>query len=681
MSLIYQIPRPALWWLLLAQGAVILPLMQYLPLWLIAVWAVCVGWRIQVVRGVFDAPKVMVKVPLALTMVVALVLSYGKLFALEPLVALLLLAFLLKLLELQSQRDVLLLLLLGFFVASTQLLFSTSIIAFLYAIISFTFLMAAFMALHTATATHSFWHSLKTSSVITLQAIPLALVLFFIMPRIGSLWTVPLSDGNAKTGFSDSMEPGNISQLSKDYSPAFRVDFTDKKAPVQSSLYWRGLSLSSFDGRRWELPFQDRDDNMRYRRIAQEQRKHNYGWQVEFASYRRKDNSPYIDYQVMMEASFQPWLFALTTASVGAKDVLSTPDYLFLSKRPVSQRFLYQARSYPEFKRQGQSLGPSERYQNTLLPSGSNPRATALAQQWREAGDSDRRVIANAMRLFQREFAYSLQDTLLSELNPVDDFLFSRKRGYCEHFASAFVVLMRAADIPARVVLGYQGGQWNEEEKYLLVSQADAHAWAEVWLPEQGWTRVDPTSAVAPERIELGFRDYIQQSSTANEQNGFAELRQSPLLMQLQMQLDAINYSWQSWVLSYDQDQQMIFFQKVLGGQEHWRIVAVLMGASTFMLALLALWLWWRARPEAPAAELVPWLELEKKLAAGGWIREPGETPQQFSSRVSRQRPDLEVLLERYTKMAYTLLYIPIGSDQHQQLLKDLAGLRNSIRL
>ncbi|MCV6622671.1 MAG: DUF3488 and transglutaminase-like domain-containing protein [Cellvibrionaceae bacterium] len=682
MSLIYQIPRPALWWLLIAQAVVILPLMQYLPLWLLVVWAVSVGWRIQVVRGVYGAPKAIVKVPLALSMVAALVLSYGNLFALEPLVALLLLAFCLKLLELRSQRDVLLLLLLGFFVASTQLLFSTSIVAFLYALVSFASLLSALMALYSATTNNSFGPHFKQSLLLILQAIPLALVLFFVMPRIGSLWTVPLSSNTGKTGFSNSMEPGNISQLNKDYSPAFRVDFAEKKAPPQRSLYWRGLSLSGFDGRRWVLPAHERNDLVRYRRLALNQRNQKrHDWQEDFKNYQSKDRSRFIDYQVMMEASFQPWLFTLVTASVKEKDVLATKDYLFLSKRPLSQRSLYRARSYPDYKRQSESLGDGERYLNTLLPADSNPKAKAMAKEWRQRGYSDRQIINSSLELFNRDFTYSLQNAALNEQDPVDDFLFSRKRGYCEHFASAFTVLMRAADIPARVVLGYQGGQWNKDEKYLLVTQADAHAWAEVWLPNEGWTRVDPTAAVAPERIELGFRAYLEQASTAIEQYGFSDLRQSPLLAKLQLQLDAINYSWHSWILSYDQDQQMVFFQKVLGGREHWRVVAVLMGASTFMLALLALWLWWRGRPEAPAAELVPWLELEKKLAAGGWIREPGETPQQFTSRVSKQRPDLEALLERYTKMAYTLLYIPIGSDQHQQLLKDLAGLRNSIRL
>ncbi|MBB6523350.1 transglutaminase TgpA family protein [Pseudoteredinibacter isoporae] len=681
MSLVYQIPRKALWWLLIAQAAVILPLLQHLPSWLILVWTVCVAWRVQIVRGVYDAPKAMVKVPLALSMVVALIMSFGKLFALEPLVALLLLTFLLKLLELQSQRDVLLLLLLGFFVGSTQLLFSTSILAFLYAVFSFTLLLSAFMALHTATESKSLWQSLKKSSLIILQAVPLAVLMFFIMPRIGSLWTVPLSSGAGKTGFSDSMAPGNISQLNKDYSPAFRVDFADKKSPPQRELYWRGISLSAFDGRRWEISPQDRDPRHRYRRLRQQQQRFTQQWQEDFTNYRQQQGVPYVDYELMMEPSFQPWLFSMATAQVALKDVVSTNDYLFLRDSPVAQRLLYRVRSYPQFLREPEDLSRGQNFVNTQLPRGFNPRTRELVESWRQEGSSDRQIIARALRWFQGEFTYSLQDTSLAAENPVDDFLFNRQRGYCEHFSSAFVVMMRAADIPARVVLGYQGGQWNDDEKYLLVTQADAHAWAEVWLPDTGWQRVDPTNAVAPERIELGFREYIEQASAASETNGFAELRQAPWLAQMQMRLDALNYSWQSWVLSYDQEQQLIFFQKVLGGDEHWRIVAALMASATLVLAILGLWLWWRARPLPPPPELLPWLQLEQKLQRAGWQRNPAETAQQFAERIAAEKPELAGILKRYTQLAYKLLYLPANTEQQDAIVQQLRRLRNSLRL
>lgn len=681
MSLVYQIPRKALWWLLIAQAAVILPLLQYLPSWLILVWTVCVAWRVQIVRGVYDAPKAIVKVPLALIMVVALIMSFGKLFALEPLVALLLLAFLLKLLELQSQRDVLLLLLLGFFVGSTQLLFSTSILAFLYAVFSFTLLLSAFMALHMATESKSLWQSLKKSSLIIAQAVPLAILMFFIMPRIGSLWTVPMSSGTGKTGFSDSMAPGNISDLNKDYSPAFRVDFADKQSPPQRELYWRGLSLSSFDGRRWQMPLQNRNARIRYHHLRQQQRQATQQWQLDFRSYRQQAGVPSIDYEVMMEPNFRSWIFSMATAEVLLNDVISTEDFLFLRESPVSQRLLYQVRSYPQFLREPDSLNRGQRLINTQLPEGFNPQTIELVNSWQREGNTDRQIIARALRWFQGEFTYSLQDTSLASENPVDDFLFNRQRGYCEHFSSAFVVMMRAANIPARVVLGYQGGQWNKDEQYLLVTQADAHAWAEVWLPGVGWQRVDPTNAVAPERIELGFREYIEQASAASESNGFAELRQAPWLAQVQMRLDALNYSWQSWVLSYDQEQQLIFFQKVLGGDEHWRIVAALMASATFVLALLGLWLWWRARPLPPPPELLPWLQLEQKLQRAGWQREPAETAQQFAERVAAEKPELSGILERYTQLAYKLLYLPPQTDKQEAIVQQLRRLRNSLRL
>ena len=278
----------------------------------------------------------------------------------------------------------------------------------------------------------------------------------------------------AKTGFSDSMAPGNISQLNKDYSPAFRVDFADKKPPAQRELYWRGLSLSAFDGRRWEMPFQNRNPRLRYHHLRQQERKQPPQWKVDFTRYRRQADVPFFDYEVMMEPSFQPWLFSMATAEVGLNNVIATDDFLHLRESPVAQRLLYRVRSYPQFSREIDSLTRGQRFINTQLPQDVNPRTAQLVASWRQEGKSDRQIIAQALRWFQGEFTYSLQDTALAAENPVDDFLFNRQRGYCEHFSSAFVVMMRAADIPARVVLGYQGGQWNDDEQYLLVTQADA---------------------------------------------------------------------------------------------------------------------------------------------------------------------------------------------------------------
>ncbi|MCV6613695.1 MAG: DUF3488 domain-containing protein, partial [Cellvibrionaceae bacterium] len=205
MSLIYQIPRNALWWLLIAQAAVILPHLNHLPIWLLLVWSLAVGWRVQMVRGAWGGPNRWLKALCAIGCVVALIISYGRLFALEPLVALLTVAFVLKLLELNRQRDVLLVLLLGFFVTATQLLFTSSLFAFIYAIFCCWLLITALMALHMASRSHSLWDSFGKSGGYMLQALPLAILLFFVMPRIGSLWSVPMAQGQGKTGFSKVM--------------------------------------------------------------------------------------------------------------------------------------------------------------------------------------------------------------------------------------------------------------------------------------------------------------------------------------------------------------------------------------------------------------------------------------------------------------------------------------------
>ncbi|MCV6628145.1 MAG: transglutaminase domain-containing protein, partial [Cellvibrionaceae bacterium] len=263
----------------------------------------------------------------------------------------------------------------------------------------------------------------------------------------------------------------------------------------------------------------------------------------------------------------------------------------------------------------------------------------------------------------------------------VDEFLFTNQRGYCEHYAGAFVFFLRAAGIPARVVVGYQGGEWLSEEQYLLVSQADAHAWAEVWLPAKGWQRYDPTSAVAPERIELGFREYIERASASGMEQA-ADFRQAAFLTMLRLRLDVLNYSWQSWVLGYNQEQQMQLFERFLGGREYWRIGALLLIGASLIMGCFGFVLWWRTRPLPPPANLKPWLALEQRLRRYGYKREQGETPQQFVQRVGRDYPSAQPLLSRFSQMAYRLLYeAEQDSDSQQKLQRQMRRLLATLKL
>lgn len=674
MSLLYQIPRQALWWMLGAQAIVILPHLAHLPLWLVVVWAGSALWRLQISRGAWGIPGKLVKGVLTLASVVGLFLSFGRFFGLEPLVSLLVLAFALKLLELNQQRDMLTLLMLGFFVAATQLLFSTSIFAFLITLLGCWSLVGALRALQSGARPSGAKENFLGSGKIIFQAIPLTLLLFVVMPRIGSLWAVPMAKSTGKTGFSDFMAPGNISNLNKDFSPALRVTFVNNQPPQNSELYWRGMSLSQFDGRVWRL------GNVSSKYLPWARGRVSLPWVDRLQRYSLQNQGRGVAYQVMMEPTGQPWMFSLKTALNIEKDIYTAVDYSLMSKRNVGQRRVYDLVSYPEFKRYPQRLSPVALRANTRLPRNVNPKTHALAEQWASQYTVNE-VIQRLLALYTEQFHYSLENLELLGADSVDDFLFGSKRGYCEHFSSSFVFFLRAAGIPARVVTGYQGGQWNASENYLLVTQADAHAWAEVWLEGQGWVRFDPTAAVAPERIELGFREYLEGLRGETESSVLNQYRQSQWLNQLQLQMDAMNYSWQRWVIGYDQDSQFKLFNNILGGNDYWRVASFFMGGAGTILGLLGLVFWWRGRPKPQAKEIQFLLLLEAQLAKKGESRNFGETPKQFVQRAGKNHPNLAPYMDKFIMLHYELMYQNTqDSNRKTQLYKQLKRLLQNIR-
>ncbi len=312
---------------------------------------------------------------------------------------------------------------------------------------------------------------------------PLALCVFFFFPRLGGpMWGAP-TDSMARTGLSDRMAPGSVQQLLIDDSPAFRVAFHGI-APPRQNLYWRGPVLSFFDGTTWSRP--------------------------EYRSARGGTNDlrpsgGTISYQVTLEPSDQRWLLALDVPLTTPDKSVRGADMSLVRQTPVDSLTQYEVTSSTRYTLDA-DLGERARSRMLELPQNVNPRALALAAEWRKQSSDDNGVIRAALDLFHQKFFYTLNAPELTPRDTVDDFLFETQRGFCEHYASAFTFLMRAAGIPARVVTGYQGGYYNDVGDYWVVRQSDAHAWSEVWLEGRGWVRVDPTAAVSPQRVDLGAR-------------------------------------------------------------------------------------------------------------------------------------------------------------------------------
>lgn len=628
------VARDKLAWLLTAQAFVILPILINMPFWLWFVCAVSAFWRIQMYRGHWGAPKSLFKAVLGVICATGLYWSYSGKTGTETMVGLLVCAFALKLLEVNSRRDAQLLVLIGFIVCSTQFLFNQTPLAALYALGSVVILLGSWRSLY-LTQPQGTQLRLKRAGIMLLHSLPIMLVLFVVIPRLGPLWAIPTQQA-AKSGFSDSLSPGDLGKLVLSREPAFRVEF-EGTAPNAASLYWRGLVMDRFDGRRWHL---------------------REGWGVQQSTaLNNAITSNILRYSIIAEPHGQHWLFSLMTpidVKTTSNRIRLGGDSLLMARYPLAQRLRYHVSSaltvaWPE----APSLSRTERASNLDLPPANNPQTLALAKGWREQGLTDEQIIAQALQLFNREFTYTLEPPILGE-HSVDEFLFTSKQGFCEHFASSFSFLMRAAKIPTRVVVGYQGGRWNDVENYLLVSQSDAHAWTEVWIEGKGWQTIDPTAAVAPDRIEQG----IDQALNEEDQVLIASRWQSsPLLWAIQKRWDAAGFAWQRWVLSYDNDTQEGLLSRLLGGTESWRITLWLIGLGLIGAGIFT-WAIWRSHRLPPARpETQAFKQLERKLMQFGYQRQAGETVKQFLQRVSTDQPHYKPSLMGITQLFEAIAY------------------------
>lgn len=643
------IPHDNLVWLLVAQGVVIVPLLFQLPIWLWVIWGGALYWRWQIYVGKRQFPNSITKLLISLMAIAGLIATYQGAFGVEAMVGFLVFTFIIKLLELQSRKDGLLIIFIGFIAIAAQFLFVQSIWATLYATFSCIVLISAWKVIYISRQ-RTVKYKLKGGVSLLLQAVPLMLLMFVLMPRLGPLWHTPLLNQQAQTGFSERLSPGDIGSLVQSTGTAFRVSFLDNTAPDQSQLYWRGLILDNFDGRTWT--------KLRLPRTA------------ETAPAPRQRNPETIHYEVLMEAHRYRWLFSLADpikADTGKVRSRITEQGLLVARDPLNARLQYQVNSIDPRETVFKPLTTQQRQQLITLPEQFNPKTVALAKAWRNEADSAEEIIAKALALYHQDFYYTLTPPTLGD-NSVDDFLFSSKQGFCEHFASSFTVLMRAADIPARVVVGYQGGRYDASENYWSVRQADAHAWTEVWLEGIGWQRVDPTSAVAPQRVAQGIDNALQ----AADRNRIAagQFSAPQWLTHLRHRFDAANYIWSRWVLSYDAEQQNQLLKRLFGGKEPWRIGLVFIGG---LLILISCYFVLVIRPNRRARSPLQkgLVKFDKTCQQWRLQRADSETLAQFCARLGAEQPQLLDACRRLATLSQAALYNP-KQDQQVQLVRAL---------
>ncbi|HZH07952.1 MAG TPA: DUF3488 and transglutaminase-like domain-containing protein, partial [Lautropia sp.] len=525
---------------LFLMGAValsVLPQVAFLPLWCSAGFFVLFSWRLGLVFSGHALPGAPLRMLAAAAIVGAVFAQYHSLLGREAGVALLVLFLGLKLMEMRARRDLFVVIFLCCFLLLTSYFHSQGIFMALATMIAVLTLVASMLTMQFRHEEIPVTQRLRHASVLLLQAIPIAAALFVLFPRpSGPLWGLPDDAFGASTGLSDSMSPGEIASLAESEEVVMRVGFDGPTPPV-NRMYWRGPSFGDFDGRVWRPA--------RYGAGPPPQP------EVRLTPAGRQA----IRYNTTMEPSGTKWILALETATripvVEGRRITVSPSFELTAGDLLWQRIRYDGEAQLDAQTGRNESRPS--LENWLkLPPGYNPRTLQMASQWRAEGDAAVPALVERVMdwLRQERFSYTLTPPLLGR-HSVDEFLFDSRSGFCEHFSSAFVVLMRALGVPARVVTGYQGAERNERDDYWIVRQSNAHAWAEVWSQSEGWVRVDPTSAVAPDRIERG-------SSRAMDRQGGAvnDFVNRDWLRTWRLNLDALTHNWNQWVLTYDKSKQ-----------------------------------------------------------------------------------------------------------------------------
>lgn len=666
----YLLPRNSLLWLMVSQSMAIAPLTLQLPVWLVAVWLVVVVWRLQEFRGHWQMPGRLTKVALVMVCVAGLFSSFGRVLGLEPMVALLVCALLLKQLEVQRRKDALVLVYLTFFLIGVQFLFTQTLLASLYAVVCLWLALVSLLSMNQPTGHQWPRRSIRLAGRLIAHSIPLMVLLFLIMPRLGNLWAIPNLTKTAKTGVSDSMSPGDFSQLSRAGGVAFRVAFEGGVNPRLDQLYWRGLVFSAFDGRRWQ---QARPEDYRDGAIVDWQGGRREAWRDLAVGYGDS-----IDYTITLEPTQQLWLYSLTLPSSFEDDTTYglARDFRLLSREPVSRRIQYRVSSQQKYQLEASAL-PAWRLERELqLPEGFNPKAREQAKRWREQADSEQGYIDVVLANYRDNFYYTLEPGTLGR-HSVDEFMWQSRRGFCEHFASSFVVMMRAAGIPARVVVGYLGGEYNASENYWVVHQYDAHAWSEVWLADKGWVRVDPTAAVAPERVLQSLGDL--RADSVEGLLSLGRYRHWEFVAKLRMQWDGLNYRWHRAVMGFDKDSQSDLLNRWLGGVTPLKMVLVVLFAGSGVLLLATLHLWWQSRPASKAPADRYYHRFERLLRRKGWTRRPGEAAGDFARRVAQRQPLLEPALTEFNALYEGEVY-RAQPVERSQWLGSLARIKVALR-
>ncbi|MDM0016440.1 transglutaminase family protein [Variovorax saccharolyticus] len=604
--------------LLAVIGLILLPQVPNLPWWCSTLAAIVLLWRGTLAVQSAPLPGKGWRIALLALTIAATYITHRTLLGRDAGVTLVVILLALKTLELRARRDAFVVFFLGFFTMLTNFFYSQSLLTAFAMLLALLGLLTALVNAHMPVGRPPLTQAARTAGWMALLGAPIMLVLFLLFPRMAPLWGTPSDAMAGRTGLSNTMRVGTITELALDDGIAARIRFDGGRVPPRTTLYFRGPVLSQFDGREWTAA-------PRFQRAA--------------APPNLRVRGPATGYEVTLEPTNRPWVLTLDATPARPElpgyELSATPELQWIANRPISDLVRYRAESFTQFE-----SGPVRRttalQSYVALPPGSNPRTVALAAEMRAdpalAGAATPALVQHVLqRLRTGGYSYTLEPGLYGD-ETADEFWFDRKAGFCEHIASAFVVLMRALDIPARIVAGFQGGEINGIDNFWVLRNSDAHAWAEVWQEGVGWVRVDPTGAISPDRVGQ-FRRLAPQPGLIAGAIG----AMNPTLSQnLRAAWEAVNNGWNQWVLNYTQSRQLDLL-KTLGFE-----APSLQDLALVLLALLvvaslggAAWtLWERSQHD-------PWLRLlgqaRARLRQAGIELPEGASPRQMAERLAER--------------------------------------------
>lgn len=580
------------------------------------------------------------KLVLVAAILTAIYFSYGTLRGIEPGVSVIVLLTALKLLEAHTALEFHIMVMMAWLLCLCGFFLSQDFAVAICLFIAFTLLVTGLIQFHRGSSPGALWPLLITTCKLLAQAAPLVVVLFLLFPRVNMGFWVGIRDVRSTvSGFSDRLSPGSIASLGNSTDIAFRAEFPDRKTRPPGPMYWRGLVMWHCEGLEWRAPYSPASTS---------------------DSKQSSPSSKVIRQSITIAPHSARWMFALDRPfQVPRGAMLARGNYLW-SLQPIRKARRYEVVSSSDVTER--ELQPHERQKALELPESISPAVRELAQSWTADNSNPRGIVNNGLRFFRANgFRYSLSPGEYKR-NDLDQFLFRRRVGFCEHYAASFATLMRLAGIPARVVVGYLGGEYNDLGHFFLVRQADTHAWCEVWLPGNGWTRVDPTSTVAPGRASLDLHSYLARgiaSGEAGQSTFVTELTQSAILRNLRVAWEALNYAWDTRVLGFDADVQEAWLASLgiadLGPPS---LIVEILIVVTALLVTYAGWLQFRTRPRVDRVKAL-YERFSRKLARQGVRRDPWEGPLDFARRAAQLLPAesdrIRQISDTYIALRYSL--------------------------